>query len=311
MDLNNLYYFSVLVEKQSFSAAAEEIGIPKGTLSKRIRALELALGLRLAYRTTRRFSLTGAGSDFHQHCLRVLEQVRAAERSISERLDAPAGLVRMTCTTDLIHMGLAEVVPRLQSIHPDVDLEISTSNQPVDLVSEGFDIALRRHTGPLRDSSLVVRRVAETGMTLVASPEFPFPHGSPSAPVQLDGIAGIELARCGPAQMWELYGPDGKHATVAYRVRMRCDDALMVRSCVLAGTGVAALPMPLCRADLEQGRLVRVLPDWHIRAGTLSIALPSRQGATPAVRAAVDFLVSALPAYLSDVMPPACAPLSA
>ncbi|WP_279571395.1 LysR substrate-binding domain-containing protein [Paraburkholderia sp. BL10I2N1] len=97
-----------------------------------------------------------------------------------------------------------------------------------------------------------------------------------------------------------MHGPEGQRTAVAYRLRIRCDDALMVRSCVLAGSGVAALPLPLCRSDLEQGRLVRVLPDWHIRSGTLSIALPSRQGLTPAVRATVGFLVSALPAYLSD-----------
>ncbi|MEX3816080.1 LysR substrate-binding domain-containing protein [Paraburkholderia sp. BR13439] len=299
MDLNNLYYFAVVVEKLSFTAAAEQIGIPKGTLSKRIRSLEQTLGVRLANRTTRHFSLTEAGAEFHRHCVNVLVQVRAAETAIRERLDAPVGRVRIACTTGLVHMALAELAPKLQALHPGIDLELLASNRYVDLVREGFDFALRNHHGPLRDSSLVARRVADVRTVLVARPGF-FPDGLPTDPAQLDGAAGVELTPCGQARTWELYGPGGQRFDVAYRPRVRCNDALMARSSALAGTGVAALPIPLCHADLRDGRLVRVLPDWRLLSATLSVALPSRLGATPAVRTAVDFLMSELPEYLRD-----------
>jgi DNA-binding transcriptional LysR family regulator len=299
MDLNNLYYFAVVVEKQSFSAAAEAVGMPKGTLSKRIRSLEETLGLRLANRTTRRFSLTEAGVEFYSHCLRVLDEVRAAERAIGQPLEMPVGRVRISCTAGLVHMALADLVPKLQSRHPGIELEVMASGRYVDLVSEGFDFALRNHTAPLRDTTLVVRRIAQTSMVLVASPSF-FPNGLPSAPAELEGVAAIALTQTETARKWELHGPDDARIAVEYRLRMSCNDALMVRSSVLAGTGVAALPSPLCRTHLAQGHLLRVLPEWNFGSATLSIAQPSRRGVTPAVRTAIDFLASELPDYLCD-----------
>lgn len=299
LDLNDLYYFSVVVEKRGFSAAAESIGVPKGTLSKRLRALELALGLRLANRTTRKFSLTEAGADFHEHCLRVMSEVRDAEQAAQARLSEPVGRVRITCATGVLRMALDDLLPRFLASHPKIDIDLLTSNRYVDLVEEGYDLALRSHTEPLHASSLIARPVAQHRVTLVASPML-FPQGLPERPEELDGIAGIQLARRDVASNWLLHAADGRTATVPYRPRVRCNDAPLARRVAIAGQGVAALPSALCRADLAEGTLVRILPDWHIPRGTLSLVFPSHRGMTQAMRTTVDYLVKALPEYLND-----------
>ncbi|CAB3809787.1 HTH-type transcriptional regulator DmlR [Paraburkholderia ultramafica] len=299
LDLNDLYYFSVVVEKRGFSAAAESIGVPKGTLSKRLRALEQELGLRLANRTTRKFSLTEAGADFHEHCLRVMNEVRNAEQAAQARLSEPVGRVRITCATGIVRMALDDLLPQFMAAHPKIDIDLLTSNRYVDLVEEGYDLALRSHTEPLQTSSLIARPVAQTRVTLVASPTL-FPQGLPQRPEDLDCVAGIQLARRDAGSTWLLHAADGRTATVPYRPRMRCNDAPLARRAAAAGIGVAALPSPLCRADIAQGTLVRILPDWHIPRGTLSLVFPSHRGMSPAMRATVDFLVEALPEYLND-----------
>lgn len=299
LDLNDLYYFSVVVEKRGFSAAAEAIGVPKGTLSKRMRTLEQALGLRLANRTTRKFSLTEAGADFHAHCLRVMNEVRNAEQAAQARLTEPVGRVRLTCATGVVRMALDDLLPEFLTRHPKIDIDLLTSSRYVDLVEEGYDIALRSHTESLQSSSLIARPVSQTRVILVASPEF-FPHGLPTTPEELEGVAGLQLARRDAASTWLLHAADGRTATVSYHPRFRCNDAPFARRIALAGLGVAALPSPICRKDLAEGTLTRVLPDWHIPRGTLSLVFPSQRGMTQAIRATVDFLVDALPKYMND-----------
>ena len=299
IDLNDLYYFSVVVEKRGFSAAAEAIGVPKGTLSKRLRALEQALGLRLANRTTRKFSLTEAGTDFHAHCLRVMNEVRNAEQAAQARLSEPVGRVRVTCATGIVRMALDELLPPFLATHPKIDLDLLTSSRYVDIVEEGYDIALRSHTEPLQSSTLIARPVAQTRVVLVAGPMF-FAHGPPTEPYELEGVAGMQLTRRDSGSTWLLHASDGRTATVSYHPRIRCNDAPIAKLAARAGLGVVALPAPMCKAELTDGRLVRVLPDWHIPRGTLSLVFPSQRGMTQAMRALLDYLAEALPAFLND-----------
>lgn len=299
LDLNDLYYFSVVVEKRGFSSAADAIGIPKGTLSKRLSALEQALGLRLANRTTRKFSLTEAGAAFHEHCLRVMNEVRNAEQAAQARLSEPVGRVRLTCATGIVRIALDSLLPSFLAQHPKIDIDVLTSNRYVDLVEEGYDIALRSHTDPLQSSSLIARPVAQTRVVLVASPGF-FAHGPPSEPHELEGVPGMQLARRDSASTWLLHASDGRTATVSYHPRMRCNDAPLAKFAAMAGVGVVALPLPMCKSELANTRLVRVLPDWHIPRGTLSLVYPSHRGMTQAMRATVDFLAEALPRHLND-----------
>lgn len=298
LDLNDLYYFTILVDKRSFSAAAEATGVPKATLSRRLRVLEQELGLRLAHRTTRKFSLTEAGEEFHAHCERVMQDVHAAMQTAQLRLTEPSGRIRMTCAAGIVRMVMADILPVFLASHPKIDLELVTTSRYLDMVEEGFDIALRSHTAPLQSSSLIARAVADTRMILVASPNL-FPEGLPKVPMDLEGISGLQLQRQDALDAWQLSRDDGFSVSVSFHRRVRCDDAVLIHAAVLAGVGVAALPTPLCRAELEAGRLIHVLPGWHVPQGTLSLVLPSQRGTPPAVRAMVDFLVEALPKYLN------------
>ncbi|NUX57790.1 LysR substrate-binding domain-containing protein [Paraburkholderia youngii] len=299
IDLDDLYYFSVVVEKRGFSAAADAIGIPKGTLSKRLQALERALGLRLANRTTRKFSLTEAGVDFHAHCLRVMNEVRNAEQAAQARLTEPVGRVRITCAAGIVRMALDQVLPPFLVMHPKIDIDLLTSSRYVDIVEEGYDIALRSHTEPLQSSSLIARPVAQTRVVLVASATL-FANGPPTEPHELNGVSGMQLARRDTGSTWLLHGSNGRTATVSYHPRIRCNDAPLAKFAAQAGLGVVALPAPMCKAELADGRLVRVLPDWHIPRGTLSIVFSSQRGMTQAMRVTVDYLAEALPALMND-----------
>jgi DNA-binding transcriptional LysR family regulator len=205
----------------------------------------------------------------------------------------------MTCATGIVRMALDSLIPELLARHPRLDVEVTTTSRYVDLVEEGYDLALRSHTTPLQDSSLVARQLAQTRVLLVASPRM-FPQGFPQDPAALENASGVQLARSGATNAWHLHADDGRSATVPFRPRLRCNDAPLARRAALEGLGVAALPSPLCRRDLVEGTLVRVLPDWHIRAGTLSLVVASPRGMSRAVRATKDFLVEALPRYLQD-----------
>ncbi|MGF6851248.1 LysR substrate-binding domain-containing protein [Paraburkholderia sp. CI3] len=299
LDLNDLYYFSVVVEKRSFSAAAEVTGVPKGTLSKRMRALEQTLGLRLANRTTRTFSLTEAGEDIHQHCLRVMNEVRGAQMAAQARLSEPVGRVRITCSGEMVSMALEELMPRFLARYPKIDIVLLTASRYVDLVDEGFDLALRSHTAPLQNCSLIARQVAQTHCILVASPAF-FADGEPSTPQELDGVAGLQLKRADLASVWRVHASDGRTAAVTFHPKLYSNSARLARKSAIAGQGVALLPQPLCCDDIAQGRLIRVLPDWHIPRETLSLVFPSQRGMTQALRTTVDFLADELPGYLSQ-----------
>ena len=298
LDLNDMYYFSVIAEQRSFSGAADVLGVPKGTLSKRFRALEEALGVRLAHRTTRAFSLTEAGMEHLEHCLCVVQAVRGAEQAVNARLSAPVGRVRISCAEDFIRTTLARLVPEFLCQHPKINLELLSSDREPGAAHEGIDVALRYHTGPLEDSSFVARQIARIPLVLAASRSF-FSTAVPATPGDLDGVAGLPTGRGDAAGRWQLRASDGRSATVTLKPRLTCNDTQMIRLCALASLGVAALPAPVCRDDLDTGRLIRLLPEWHIAPGSLSILLPSRQGMTPAVRATVAFLADALPQNLN------------
>src|SRR5262249_36442300 len=153
-----------------------------------------------------------------------------------------------------VRMALDALIPELLVRHPRLDIDVTTTSRYVDLVEEGYDLALRSHTAPLQDSSLVARQLAQTRVLLVASPRV-FPQGFPTDPAALEGVPGLQLARAGATNAWHLHADDGRTATVPFRPRLRCNDAPLARHAALAGLGVAALPSPLCRRDLAEGML--------------------------------------------------------
>ncbi|SAK71235.1 LysR family transcriptional regulator [Caballeronia hypogeia] len=294
LDLNDLYYFATLVERGSFTAAAQAIGVPKGTLSRRLSRLETHLALRLIDRTTRRFSPTQAGEKLYVYARTAVEQASTAEAHLRALTGEPAGRIRVTCPHGILRALLAPLLPQFLAIHPKVYIDLVASSRYCDLIADGFDIGLRTHQHDLADSSLIARRLAVLKMILVASP-LHFSGQAPVNPSDLDGLHGLHLeTRDGPAA-WTLHGPDDRRTTIHLQHKLGSDDVSVLKTAAMSGLGVAVMPLAVCRDELASGALVRVLPEWEVPDRNLSLVLPASKGLMPAVRAFADFVVAHMP----------------
>ncbi len=290
-DLNAVLVFAKVVDAGSFTAAAAHLGLPKTTVSRKVSELERDLGARLLQRTTRSLSLTDVGRAFYEHATRVATELEAATRAVSDLHATPRGTVRATAPVGLDFLGplCAAFLERF----PEVRLEITCTDRIVDLVDEGFDLALR--TGELGSSSLIARRVTAWRAVVVASTDYLRRRGEPRTPhdlVEHDCVAFSPATRRVP---WTLERvADRRIASVAIEARLTCNDLGMVEDAVRAGRGIALLPGFRCAAQIERGDLQRILAEWWGPAVPLHIVYPSRRHLSPAVRAFVDHLAEAL-----------------
>ncbi|WP_375745354.1 LysR family transcriptional regulator [Corallococcus interemptor] len=262
---------------------------PKSTVSKRVAELEDALGARLFQRTSRSFTLTDVGRDFLDHARAAVTEAEAAENVVRHRQAEPRGVVRITTSVPTAQFRLADRLPLLALAHPKVRVELHATDRFVDLVQEGFDIAVRSHFSPLPASGLVQRRLAVESIILVASPGYLASHGRIRRPEDLSEHDGL-LTRA-KATSWRLRGRAGESVTVMPRARMTADESLVLLKAATAGLGIVCLPETFTRVDVESGRLVHVLPTWTAGTVTTTILTPHRRGQLPAVRAVIDFLM--------------------
>ncbi|WP_220446189.1 LysR substrate-binding domain-containing protein [Microbulbifer harenosus] len=292
LNLNDLFLFVRAVEHGGFAAASRSLGIPKSTLSKRVAELESALDARLIHRTSRSFTLTELGQDFYRHARAAMIETESAEEAVRSRAAVPSGTVRMTTSVPVAQAYLAGHLPRLAETFPRLHLQVDVSDRFVDVVQEGYDLALRCHFAPLPDSGLVQRQVMVEPIVLVAAPGYLARAGRLSTPGDLEGHFGLLT---GPQNVrWVLTSGDGQQVEVTPQARMTANESMVLARSASAGLGIACLPEMLCRAELESGQLVRVLPDWNAGRVTTTIVMPHRRGLLPGVRATVDFLVEAL-----------------
>jgi DNA-binding transcriptional LysR family regulator len=289
MNPNDLFLFAQAVEHGGFAAAARKLSMPKSTVSKRVAELEGALGARLIQRTSRSFVLTDVGRDVYEHARAALIEIEAAEAAVRRRQAEPSGTVRLTASIPTVQMELAPRLPVLAAAHPKLRLVVHATDRFVDIVAEGFDIAIRSHFGPLPDSGLVARKLRTEPFVLVASPDYLAGRGTPGEP---EDLAAHEAILAGPSP-WRLRDAGGREASVTPVGRMTADESTVILEAAAAGLGVAVLPEPFTREAVAAGRLVRVLPDWTAGEVTTTILTPHRRGQLPAVRAVVDFLASA------------------
>lgn len=292
LNLNDLVLFAAAVEDGGFAAAGRRLGVPKSTVSKRVAELEAGLQARLIHRTSRSFSLTEVGRDFYEHARAALIETEAAEASVRRRVAEPSGSVRITASVPTAQLYLAEHLPRLALRHPKLQLQLDVSDRFVDLVQEGYDIALRSHFAPLPDSGLVQRALAVETIVLVAAPAYLDAHGAPDAPARLADHDGV-LTAAG-ASVWTLHHRDGSRLQVAPRARMSANESVALMRAACAGLGIACVPEGFCREALSEGRLRRVLPDWNAGRVTTTLVMPHRRGLLPGVRATVEFLADCL-----------------
>jgi DNA-binding transcriptional LysR family regulator len=291
-DLNDLYYFVQVVEHQGFAPAGRALGVPKSKLSRRIAVLEERLGVRLVQRSTRKFSVTDIGQSYYQHCKAMLVEAEAAQEVIDRTRAEPQGVVHVACAVTLLHFKVGAMLTQFMADHPRVQVHLEASNRRVDVIQEGFDLALRVRFPPLEDSDLVMKVLAESTQCLVASPALLKQHAPLRAPVDLHGVPSLDLGRPQGEHVWQLAGPDGAAAAIPHTPRLVTDDMIALRLAALAGVGVVQLPTMTIREEFAAGALVRVLPDWVPRPGIIHAVFPSRRGLLPAVRKLIDFLGS-------------------
>lgn len=290
VDLHDVEALVAVVEAGSFTLAASRSGLPKSALSRRVARLEQTLGVRLLQRTTRSLSLTEAGSEYARRTSLALAELREAGDVVTEANDEAAGLVRVTAPADLSSM-LAPALLRFEAQHPKVVIEVDLSNRFVDLVTEGFDLAVR--AGRLRDSSLVVRTLGSSAGVLVASPAYLARRGAPASPGELDGHDCLAFRSQSGKATWELVGPEGE-VRVEVRGRLGANDFTFLRAAALHDGGIALLPLGACYDDIVAGRLVGVMPGYHGLAGAIHLVYPSARFLPQRVVLLRDFLLREL-----------------
>jgi DNA-binding transcriptional LysR family regulator len=289
-DLNDLFYFAMVVEHGGFSQAGRALAMPKSKLSRRIALLEERLGVRLIQRSTRRFSVTEIGQDYYRHCKAMLVEAEAAEDAIALSRAEPRGVLRLACPIALLHARIGDMLADFLALHPQVTLQLDATNRRVDVVGEGVDVAIRVRPPPLEDSDLVVRVLARRVWCTAASPTLLKRLGTPKVPADLAMMPTVDLASPAQVHAWEYAGPEEVTASVHHRPRLVSDDMIALRSAAVAGVGVLMLPRMMITDELASGALVPILPQWQPRHGIVHAVFPSRRGLLPAVRALIDYL---------------------
>jgi len=287
-DLNDLYYFAVVVDHGGFSSAGRALGIQKSRLSRRVLLLEERMGVRLLNRSSRHFSVTEVGRAFYERCAAMLVEAEAAEQIAAEVNAEPRGVVRMSCPSGLLLFQFSELIARFMMQNPRVQVHLEGTNRRVDVIAEGLDLAIRVRFPPLEPTDLVMKRLDESFQCLVAAPGLV--SEAVQSPADLQNLPSLALGRPKREHAWQLRHPDGQVATLPHSPRLVTDDMAALREAAITGAGVVQLPTIFICEDIRAGKLVDILPDWRPEAGIVHAVFPSRRGLLPAVRALVDFL---------------------
>ncbi|OYY71776.1 LysR family transcriptional regulator [Sphingomonas sp. 28-63-12] len=269
-DLEAWAIFASVVEHRSFSAAAEAIGLSKATVSKAITRLEQHLGQSLFHRTSRRLSLTENGKALAERAARMLGEANAAEEAARDAASAPTGLIRLAAPMSLGLLYLTDLVAAFIDAHPGIEIDLHLSDAKIDIVAEGFDIAVR--IANLPDSSLRARRLGPITAHVVAAPAYLARYGTPTHPAQLGEHAC--LAYTNIAGPWRFTGPGGADVMIrpAGPLRANSGDALL--PALRLGMGIGVLPDFITCHDLASGALIPILTDWHAPPVALHLMTP-------------------------------------
>jgi DNA-binding transcriptional LysR family regulator len=292
-DANDLLIFARVADAGSFSRAAERMGLPKSSVSRRITLLEEKLGERLMLRTTRRLALTEFGLQLLAHARQVADEVDAAAALAQHRQERPSGRLRVTMPGDFANVLLVDMLPAFAARYPAVSLDLDLSPRRVDLLAENFDVAIRMGQLP-DDTLLAARRVAVFSNSLYAAPSYLARHGEPASPEELAGHEALRLlGRDGEAAVWTLInGSERWEGVPPGRTTANSPELLM--KFALAGAGIAAVPDYLAADNVRSGVLQRVLHDWNLPSHTAWAVFPGRRLMPAKTRAFIDMLEQAL-----------------
>lgn len=291
VDLSDVVAFARVVEAGSFTGASRVANLPKSALSRRVARLEEALGVRLLQRTTRTLSLTDAGSAYYERASSGLAQLKEARDLAAEQTQEPAGIVRITCPVDIGEGPLTALLTEFVRRYPKIHVEVDATPRLVDLVGEGYDLAIR--AGRLRDSSLVARKVGETPTVLLASPEYLTRRGRPKKLADLAKHDCVLFRSSKGESTWKLIGPKGEES-VSVRGPLSGSDFAFIRSVAQKGAGIALLPVPSAMQDIHTGVLEWILPKYRGPANPVHLVYPSARFVPQRVAVLRDFLADHL-----------------
>lgn len=286
-DIHAMLYFAHVVKEKSFSGAARRLNVSKSRVSKAVAGLEASLGVRLLHRSTRRLGLTEVGEAYFEHCDRILDELAEAERTVSSLHLEPRGRLRISAPVAFSTLHVAPALPEFMAHYPDLSVDMTISDRLVDLVAEGYDVALRITPAP--GGNLVARELAPIRRKICASPDYLARRGTPRTPADLMRHNCLDYTYLNNSGFWHLHGPEGElNIPVSGSLRINDDEALS--QAVLGGLGLALLPTFIVGKELQQGRLLEVLPGYvPVERAIYAVHLPNRH-LPPKVRVFIDFL---------------------
>ena len=291
LDLNEVRMFVQVVRARSFAEAARRLGVPPNTLSRRVRQLEAGLDTRLMQRSTRKLTLTAAGSAFFERCAPAVDGVLDAGKDLAGVSQTAGGTVRIAAPADFLDFFKIEWVIEFLARYPKVRLDFVLNDARADLIGESIDVAFRG--GPASDQHPIFRRLMPQSVMLVASPAYTRSRGNPKSLEELSRHDCLTVSGQPGLVTWTLHGPGGREE-VKVSGRFRANSArILIKGC-LAGLGIALMPEVLVAAHIHSGRLVVVLPDYRREGVDLNVILPTRQQIPNAVSAFIEFAADKL-----------------
>jgi DNA-binding transcriptional LysR family regulator len=290
--LTALKVFRQVVELGSFAEASRQLGFSPAAISKNVSELEAHLDVRLLNRTTRRMSKTEAGEIYYRQVSRILDELKEAETSLGPMQHMPSGQLRVTAPMTLALLKLSSQLPGFLSANPKLSVDLNLESRRVNIVEEGYDLAIRASDG-LVDSSLIAKKLMTMQQVVCGSPAYFKQHGVPGKPDDLINHNCIKFTLSGHVDDWDFAKGD-ETARVQVDGRYRVTSSLAVQDALLEDFGVSLLPRIYVEEYLEQGRLRTVLDDWKAVESSVYAVYPSRQYLAPKVRAFIDFVVEVL-----------------
>jgi len=287
--LTEMEAFATVVDQGGFTDAARKMGISKSAVSKHVSSLEARLGARLLNRTTRRVSPTEIGLAYYDRALRVLNDAGEADALVSSMQSDPSGLLRISVATDFGVNHLSPVLGEFLDEFPDITVNMVLNNRYVELISEGFDMAIR--VGELEDSSLRARKICETQRRMIAAPSYFEKYGRPARIDDLNEHKLLHYSNSANANVWKVTAPSGEERQVRSGGWLTVNDGQSLLNAAIGGLGIAYLPSFLYADALREGLVEDVIPDLPVEIQGIYALYPPGRYTQPKVRAFIDFLV--------------------
>ncbi len=287
-NLSDIAIFVKVVKMDSFTAAASELGLSRSVVSKYITRLEQRLGARLLNRTTRRLSLTEAGSRFFQQSQSALIQLENAEDEINSMQSAPKGVLRISAPGSFGINHLAPLLPEFQQMYPELNIDLSIDDHMVDIVDTGIDVAIR--IAELPDSTLIAKRIAQCRYVVCAAPEYLQAQGIPKTPEDLTQFNCLQFRFWDKPSHWQFLNKNDELINVKVLEQLVCNNSVALRKILLASGGITIAPTFLVGSDISSGRLISLLDNYRIKPISIYAVYPHREYLTAKVRAFLEYL---------------------